>query len=97
MDAISAIPPTIAPMRDLQAHGDPKAVGEAFDGMFASMLIKQMRESLDEGLFGKDGGDVLGGLFDQFLGEHIAKAGGIGVGDMIRAQLELNNQGTRSS
>jgi Rod binding domain-containing protein len=65
--------------------------------MFASMLMKQMRQSLDGGLFGKDAGDVLGGLFDHFLGEHIAKAGGFGVGDMIRTQLELRNEGTRSS
>jgi peptidoglycan hydrolase FlgJ len=67
---------------------DPKAVGKAFESMFATMMLKQMRESLEGGLFPGDTGDVLGGLFDHYMGEHIAGNGGFGVGDMIRHQLE---------
>lgn len=99
MDQASAISATLpSSLHEMpHAHASPADVGRAFDGMFASMLMKQMRQSLDGGLFGKDAGDVLGGLFDHFLGEHIAKAGGFGVGEMIRMQLELRNEGTRSS
>jgi Rod binding domain-containing protein len=67
-------------------------VSEGFDAMFASLLIKQMREALDDGeeggMFGKDSGEVLGGLFDTFMGDHLAKAGGLGIGKMVKHQLE---------
>jgi Rod binding domain-containing protein len=60
--------------------------------MFASLLIKQMRQTLDQegegGMFGKDSGDVLGGMFDTFMGDHLAKAGGLGIGKMVKHQLE---------
>jgi Rod binding domain-containing protein len=31
---------------------------------------------------------VLGGLFDTFMGDHLAKAGGLGIGKMVKHQLE---------
>jgi Rod binding domain-containing protein len=99
--AVGAALPQMMPLSTLneptRSNVDPKAIGEAFDGIFAQMMIKQMRESLDGGLFGKDAGDVLGGLFDHFISDHIAKSGGFGVGNMIRAQLEMNHEGTHSS
>jgi Rod binding domain-containing protein len=56
--------------------------------MFASLLIKQMRESLQpDTLFGQDRGDVLGGLFDHYLGQHLAESGSLGIGAMVRHQL----------
>lgn len=86
---------------DMQAgatrDADPATVGKQFEGMFASMLMKQMRQTLDGGLFGDDKSDVLGGLFDHFIGEHIAKAGGFGVADMIRTQLARQPERTRSA
>jgi Rod binding domain-containing protein len=74
-------------------------VAEGFDAIFASLLIKQMRQTLNEGgegeggMFGKDSGDVLGGLFDTFMGDHLAKAGGLGIGKMVKHQLEQMNAG----
>jgi Rod binding domain-containing protein len=74
------------------AQRDIDHVAEGFDAMFASLLIKQMRQTLDQegdgGMFGKDSGDVLGGLFDTFMGDHLAKAGGLGIGKMVKHQLE---------
>lgn len=67
----------------------PAEIGKAFEAMFASLLIKQMRQSLEENtLFANDSGDVRGGMFDQFMGEHIAASGRLGIADMIRRQLE---------
>src|SRR5256885_1038600 len=86
--AISAAVPQTLPMQMPHRQSDPRAAGKAMEQMFASMLIKQMRQTLDGGLFGDDKSDVLGGLFDHFLGQHIAQAGGLGIGDMIRHQLE---------
>ena len=60
-----------------------------FETLFANLLLKEMRKTLEpETLFGKDPGDVYGGLFDMFLGQAVAQAGGLGVGDMVRSYLE---------
>ena len=82
-------------MQGASRHQSPKAVAESFESMFSSMLIKQMRQTLEGGLFGNDPSDVLGGLFDHFIGDHIAHAGGVGVGEMIRSQLERQPERTR--
>jgi flagellar protein FlgJ len=70
---------------------DPKAietVAKGFEGIFASMMIKQMRQSLEPtSMFGHDTGDVLGGLFDLFMGQHMAQAGGLGIGQIVKQQL----------
>jgi Rod binding domain-containing protein len=86
-----------APVSDpahLAEHGhpkDPKAienVANGFESMFASMLMKEMRQSLGHGtMFGDDKGDVLGGMFDYFMGQHVAPAGSLGIAAMIRKQL----------
>jgi flagellar protein FlgJ len=39
-------------------------------------------------MFGKDQGDVFGGLFDFFMSKHLADSGGIGVADTIERQLQ---------
>lgn len=72
--------------------GDPRAVERAaadFEAMFVSLLLKEMRQTLEPGtLFGGDIGDAYGGLFDLYLGKHLAQAGGLGVAEMVRHYLE---------
>jgi len=64
-------------------------VATNFESMFLSMMMKEMRQTLDKGgFFGQDTGDVYGGLFDLYLGQHLAQAGGIGIANLIRHQLE---------
>jgi Rod binding domain-containing protein len=63
-------------------------VAKGFESLFLSMLCKEMRETLEPGtLFGGDQGDVFGGLFDQFLGEHLSQGGSLGIAAMVRKQL----------
>ncbi len=70
----------------------PHAGAQAFEGMLSSMLIKQMRQSLtSNSLCGHDKSDALGGLFDHFMGERMASKGGLGIGAMIRRQLEIRS------
>lgn len=58
-----------------------------FEGMFVSQLIKQMREALEPGtMFGSDTGDVLGGLFDMTMGQHLAKSGALGIAKLLQGQ-----------
>jgi Rod binding domain-containing protein len=93
----TALAPPGTPWTDpahLEAHGqakDPRAienVANGFEAIFASMLVKEMRQSLGHGsLFGGDKGDVLGGMFDYFLGQHVAPSGSLGIAAMIRKQM----------
>lgn len=86
-------PATNLPMTPGPANivGSPKSiegVAKGFESMFLSTLLKQMRETLEPGtLFGDDKGDILGGLFDQFLGEHLSQAGALGIAALVRQQL----------
>ena len=98
MDATSSIPS--APLLGLERMPDRRAVpdtaAKAFEGMFVSLLLKQMRQTLDgNSMFAGDTSDVLGGLFDHYLGDHIAKSGGMGIGAMIRKQMERGTERTR--
>lgn len=97
MDALSApLSPGLLGM-DLQATSslrpdrDSRAldkVANGFESMFLSMLLKEMRQTLEpDTMFPQDSGDVLGGLFDLFLGQHLAQAGALGIGAMVKKQL----------
>jgi flagellar protein FlgJ len=52
-----------------------------FEATFLSMLLKEMRQTLDEdgGFFPGDKSDTHGGLFDLYLGRHLADGGGVGM------------------
>ena len=67
---------------------DRDAVAKQMEGMFASVLLKTMRQTVGgEGLFPGDSADVMGSMFDQFMGDHIAKNGNLGIADAFRSQL----------
>jgi Rod binding domain-containing protein len=84
--------PSLELLGDHLRAGDPAAadkVARDFEGMFMSLILKEMRQTLGPGsLFGGgDTADVYGGLFDQFLGQHLVDAGGFGVAKMIQQHL----------
>ena len=67
---------------------DTEKVAKDFESVFASMMLKEMRKTLEPGtMFGEDSSDVYGGMFDQFLGQHLADSGGIGLSNMIHSAL----------
>ena len=73
------------------ARGKPSVADAArgFESVFLAMLLKEMRQTLEPGsLFGKDGGDVYGGLFDQFMSQHLAQGKGMGLAQTLMKQLE---------
>ena len=86
----------VSPVKPKVNAQDTGKVAKDFEGVFASMILKEMRKSLEPGsLFGEDSNDVYGGLFDQFLGQHISEAGGFGLAKMVRESLDratLNTQ-----
>ena len=92
MQAISDLESQVGQIKQEALTPSQAAVENAaneFETLFANLLLKEMRKTLEpETLFGKDPGDVYGGLFDMFLGQAVAQAGGLGVGAMVRSYLE---------
>lgn len=63
-------------------------LAQDFEGLFLSMLVKDLRKSVDgEGLFPGDSSDTYGGMFDMFLGQHLAQNGGIGMAASIEETI----------
>ena len=70
---------------------NPESSGKQLEGMFASILIKTMRESIGgEGLFPGDSSDVLGALFDQHMGEQMTKGQGMGLASFLDANIDTS-------
>jgi flagellar protein FlgJ len=68
-----------------------QSVGHEFEGIFFSMLLKEMRTSLDSsgegGLFAGEKTDTLGGLFDLYMGQHLASSNSLGISRAILSYL----------
>ena len=66
-------------------------VGMEFESVFVSLMLKEMRNTLDSGeggLFGSEQSDTFGGMFDQFMGQHLAEASPFGIADAIKSYLK---------
>jgi Rod binding domain-containing protein len=94
MSGIQSISPTVGGMLAGEAEQLSNRTSDSlemsselaakFESIFTSLLLKEMRQSVGEGgLFGGDSSDVFGGLFDLYMGEHVAKSTSLGIGDMV--------------
>ena len=76
----------------LAAQNDPEAVRSAakrLEGLFATLLVKEMRSTQSSGIFGEGtSADVYGGWFDQYFGEVLAKHGELGLSKSVERSLE---------
>ena len=63
-----------------------------FESYFFSMIIKEMRKTLDDGLFPGDQSDSYGGLFDMQMGEFLARQHRLGIANLIENQHESNHE-----
>ena len=86
----------IAPLTESKAEpralpGPPQNEAEImkeFESVMLSMVLKQMRESSSEdGMFPGDNSGTLGGMFDTYMGEHLAESGGFGLMDSFSGKL----------
>jgi peptidoglycan hydrolase FlgJ len=89
-----AVSPLAAASRSKVTQANPTREANAakeLEATFLSLLLKEMRQTLEsEGLFPGDTGDVQGGLFDLYLGQHLADAGGVGLATALE-RLQQNN------
>jgi Rod binding domain-containing protein len=82
-------PFSVSGMMDGHQKPSLKDAAQGFESVFLSMLLKEMRQTLGPGsLFGSDSSDIYGGLFDQFMAQHLAQGKGMGLAQALLRQLE---------
>ena len=69
-----------------QDNAELERVAKEFESVFVSMLVKEMRNTLEDGFFSSESSDVLGGMFDQYLGQHLAESSPIGIHELLMSQ-----------
>ncbi|MCA9051227.1 MAG: rod-binding protein [Planctomycetaceae bacterium] len=85
------MPKTVSPN---PAEADAASVGKAareFESVMMSMMLKTMRESMSQDMFSGDQSDTFGGMFDMFLGQHLAEHGGVGLSRLVADAAALKN------
>ena len=71
-------------------------VARDFESIFISLLLKEMRSTLDPeqgGLFGSEGTDTFGGMFDLFMGQHLAESQSFGIADAVKSYFKNMDAG----
>ena len=93
MEGVALSPWTTSSMRSLDpssfAQTDPADAAAKFQALLATMLVKEMRSSLNDGFFGEGAqGDVYGGLLDQHVGQSLADRDALHLEGVLRESLE---------
>lgn len=73
-------------------HQRLSKAGQEFEALFFSMMLKEMRKSISSeegaGLFAGEGSDTYGGMFDTFIGQHMASGGPLGIANTVESYLQ---------
>ncbi len=96
VDSLNAV--TISQLK-ADAANDPsenlEEVSRRFEGLFLDILIKAMRKSvIKSDLLGSEAQNTYQQMFDHEISRELSGSGGIGLAQVIRDQLSMNN-GTR--
>lgn len=81
--SLTPVDPTELASRAEVSGPSMDAALQEFEGIFVSMMLKEMRKSVGEGFFGGDKADAIGGLFDMTIGEELGRSGGLGIADAL--------------
>ena len=82
------------------AANDPsenlEEVSRRFEGLFLDILIKAMRKSvIKSDLLGSEAQNTYQQMFDHEISRELSGSGGIGLAEVIRDQLSVNNSARR--
>lgn len=93
VDSLNAV--TISQLK-ADAASDPSEnldeVSRRFEGLFLDILIKAMRKSvIKSDLLGSEARNTYQQMFDQEISRELSGSGGIGLAQVIRDQLSVNN------
>jgi len=75
----------------LQDLNEIENAAKEFESVFLSLMLKEMRNTLDQengGLFAGEGSDTFGGMFDMYMSQHLAKSQPLGIGNAVGRALE---------
>lgn len=63
--------------------------GEKMEALFATMLVKELRQALpNKGFFGEgQGADIFNGWMDEYLGEQLARDGVLDIAGRVKASF----------
>jgi len=87
-------PNALSSLRSKARADDPKAIQAAakqFESLFLNQLLKSMRDAQKgdgEGIFYSNESRMYTGLLDEQLANRIANGPGIGMADMVLAQID---------
>jgi Rod binding domain-containing protein len=72
----------------LQRDSGSADAAQRFEELLATLLVKELRRALPEGLFGEGpGADVYEGWFDEQMGRALARDGGLGLAGIVQEGL----------
>lgn len=83
-----------ARLRSLQREAGTDAertleVAKKLEAVFASMLVKEMRNASPGSFFGTDSAaDVYGGWFDEHVGEKLAERGSLHIAEFVQRLIQ---------
>lgn len=109
MPSLSAITPLSSPgfqptttSSEFKTGSVPESLRERhevagqFEGAFVSMLLKELRSTLDGGLFGEESSDTYGAMFDMYLGQHLADSDALGIRNLLMNQWNRHSTAEHS-
>lgn len=72
-----------------------ESIGKEFEGVFLSLMLKEMRNTLEGGgFFGEETSDTYGGMFDMFVGQDLAESSPLGIAEMLANTYSKSGDGT---
>ena len=100
ISASSMLPPGVTFTGALSSLDRAERTEEAateLEAIFGALLVKEMRKTLPDGLFGSDAADVYGGLFDEHIGRQLAEGEGLGIKQFILRHMILPENNSDAS
>jgi len=69
-------------------EGKEVEAARAFEKLLATQLVRELRRSLPEGVFGGgSGSDIYESWFDEHIGDALAKQDALGLAGMVKTAL----------
>lgn len=70
------------------ASDEVRRAGKKMESLFATMLVKEMRQALPEGFFGKGpGADIYEGWLDEHIGKSLTEGRGLGISELLERTI----------
>lgn len=74
--------------RRASERGDAGETAKQFETLFATMLVRELRRSMPQGIFGDGAGaDVYEGWFDEHLGNALAGRDSLGIAGLVKTSI----------